>query len=362
MSTVSGDTTQDIAETITRIWQDVLGVPPTDPRQDFFAAGGDSLGFVGLIEGIEAELGVLLPTDMLVLDSMGDGISPTALLTAAQTVECGDGASSAAHDRGLSLVPLYPAEQLGERRPMLHIFPGLGAHAVSLQELGLALGDDVRLCVFHRELDDPLGGTLEELAARAVRLLRRAQPRGPYHVGGYSFGAFVAYEMVRQLTAAGETVAPLVIIDGPCPLWHLTPANALPVAWRIVRSALDLRRPIPRLSRVISVLRARDLADLPRQALVAEHDRIARDYRRRVGALSRPSVQILLYCGDEQPRGRLNAGPAMGWDLLRGATVRRLVLPGRHGAILQGSSVVALAMDLVEALAAFPPEPLRPIR
>jgi thioesterase domain-containing protein len=43
--------------------------------------------------------------------------------------------------------------------------------------------------------------------------MRRAQPAGPYHLGGWSFGGVVAVEMARQLRAAGEEVALLAILD-----------------------------------------------------------------------------------------------------------------------------------------------------
>ena len=41
------------------------------------------------------------------------------------------------------------------------------------------------------------------------------QPHGPYLLGGHSMGGKVAYEMVRQLEAANESVAMLAIIDVP---------------------------------------------------------------------------------------------------------------------------------------------------
>lgn len=44
------------------------------------------------------------------------------------------------------------------------------------------------------------------------------QPEGPYDIGGYSLGAVLAYEVVRQLQALGEIVNSLVMIDpvDPC--------------------------------------------------------------------------------------------------------------------------------------------------
>lgn len=55
--------------------------------------------------------------------------------------------------------------------------------------------------------------TMAELAAVYLRSLRIEQPRGPYLLGGYSFGATVSREMAQQLQAGGESVLGLALID-----------------------------------------------------------------------------------------------------------------------------------------------------
>src|SRR5205814_10432314 len=47
--------------------------------------------------------------------------------------------------------------------------------------------------------------------------VRRVQPQGPYLLGGYSGGGTVAFEMAKQLTAEGESVAFLGFIDSYSP-------------------------------------------------------------------------------------------------------------------------------------------------
>ena len=51
------------------------------------------------------------------------------------------------------------------------------------------------------------------MAATYVEAIRRVQPRGPYHLGGWSLGGMIAFEMGRQLTDLGESVASVAIID-----------------------------------------------------------------------------------------------------------------------------------------------------
>lgn len=56
-------------------------------------------------------------------------------------------------------------------------------------------------------------GTVEELADSYIAALRTVQPHGPYSVGGWSYGGFVAFEIARRLRDAGEEVAHLVLLD-----------------------------------------------------------------------------------------------------------------------------------------------------
>lgn len=55
--------------------------------------------------------------------------------------------------------------------------------------------------------------SLEALAAFYIKQIRTVQPRGPYTVVGYSFGASIAYEMVAQLEKAGDACS-LLMLDG----------------------------------------------------------------------------------------------------------------------------------------------------
>lgn len=47
-----------------------------------------------------------------------------------------------------------------------------------------------------------------------IAALRAVQPEGPYHIGGYCYGGFVAFEMASQLERQGEQVGLLAIFEG----------------------------------------------------------------------------------------------------------------------------------------------------
>ncbi|CAN8106101.1 unnamed protein product [Discula destructiva] len=56
------------------------------------------------------------------------------------------------------------------------------------------------------------------IATKFIDEMKKRQPKGPYNLAGWSAGGVIAYEIVVQLTKAGERVANLIIIDAPCPV------------------------------------------------------------------------------------------------------------------------------------------------
>jgi hypothetical protein len=65
--------------------------------------------------------------------------------------------------------------------------------------------------------DAPL--TLEEVATAHLQSIRAIQPEGPYLLGGFCSGAYVAYEVARQLQEQGQKVELLVLI-APAEITH----------------------------------------------------------------------------------------------------------------------------------------------
>ncbi len=59
----------------------------------------------------------------------------------------------------------------------------------------------------------PVPPTVETMAVAHIKSMRSVQPEGPYLLGGWCNGGLVAYEMARQLHAAGQAVDMLVLMD-----------------------------------------------------------------------------------------------------------------------------------------------------
>jgi len=75
------------------------------------------------------------------------------------------------------------------------------------------LGPDQPVLIVHLHglVEASVPPTIEAMAADRIHSLRAMRPHGPYVLGGHCNDAFVAFEMARQLRAAGEAV-PLVIL------------------------------------------------------------------------------------------------------------------------------------------------------
>jgi naphtho-gamma-pyrone polyketide synthase len=58
---------------------------------------------------------------------------------------------------------------------------------------------------------------IDEVSQLYITEIRRRQPHGPYALGGWSVGGIFAYHIAQQLTAQGEQVSELVLIDCPVP-------------------------------------------------------------------------------------------------------------------------------------------------
>ncbi len=203
----------DVERKLARIWESVLGITPVGVRDDFFAVGGHSLLGVRVLAQAEKEFGRRLP-----LSAIFDARTIEELAVRLQ--------SDAGTIRWRSLVPVQPH---GNRRPVF------GVHLLHYLPLANYLSPDQPFYGLRYGMGD-LGEaeppeTLEKLAAHYVAEMRRFQPEGPYALIGYCFAGVVAYEMARQLRAAGQQVAPLILLDS----WLLSERRRLPVA-RIIRN------------------------------------------------------------------------------------------------------------------------------
>ena len=103
----------------------------------------------------------------------------------------------------------------GSKRPFFFLHGHWKGTAFFCFPLARELGSDQPFYTLEPYQFDGLSvpPTVEAMAAAHVKSMRSIQPEGPYLLGGWCNGGLVAYEMARQLHAAGQTVDLLVLMD-----------------------------------------------------------------------------------------------------------------------------------------------------
>ena len=181
--------------------------------------------------------------------------------------------------------------------------------------------------------------------------IRRRQPRGPYHLGGWSAGGVIAYEVTQQLLGAGERVDTLVLIDSLCPI------NLQPLPPRLHHFFAEIgllggegQEPpswlLPHFEASIKALTAYEAAPIkdkelaPRTlAIWARHGvcRYPDDPRPKLSSDDPKSMKWLL-------ENRTDFG-FNGWDTLLGKKVIETAsLDGNHFSLMKEPEQVSLAM------------------
>jgi acyl-CoA synthetase (AMP-forming)/AMP-acid ligase II/thioesterase domain-containing protein/acyl carrier protein len=178
------------------LWRETLGLDHIGLHQNFFLLGGDSLQGVELLTLVENKLGHALPQSVL--------------------IEHGSVAGMAAYIEKDEFAPcVVPIQPMGDRPPFFCVHGATGG-VLGFLQLVRHMGNNQP---FYGIQSVGLDGKqvplkrIEDMAAHYLREVRGYQPLGPYYLGGYSMGGIVAYEMTRQLRAAGESVALLALID-----------------------------------------------------------------------------------------------------------------------------------------------------
>ncbi|MFC6010437.1 amino acid adenylation domain-containing protein [Nocardia lasii] len=182
---------------VAALMAEALGLPEIGVHDDFFALGGTSLTAMRLIVSIEQRYGLSLPVSAL-------ATGPTVAALADKL----DTRTATAFD------PLV-ALRAGTADPLFLVHP-IGGNVLCYVELSNHLPADqpvYGLQAAGLEIGTTPAESIPDMAAAYLTALRRVQPEGPYHLGGWSLGGMVAFEMARQLRESGHEVATLTLID-----------------------------------------------------------------------------------------------------------------------------------------------------
>ncbi|HBV14238.1 non-ribosomal peptide synthetase [Chryseobacterium carnipullorum] len=184
---------------LVEIWQELLKIEKVGIHDNFFELGGHSL----LAFKIVTHINTIFDTDMRI-----------ALLFEFPTIS-----QLAANMNAKSLFDndiLIPLQKSGNKKALFLAPDGSGTCHV-YGGLTESLGSNQPVYGFHSpglDGESKLAESLEEMVTRFVDEMQKVDPHGPYRLGGYSFGAIIAYQMALQLKEKGFEVDELIFFDG----------------------------------------------------------------------------------------------------------------------------------------------------
>ncbi len=187
----------EVEDKLARIWREVLQLDQVGIHDNFFELGGNSLLAVQVVGRV-------------IRTFANENLTLSAMLQAPTVIEFAHMLMQGGSQYRL-LVPMRTAGT----RPPFYCVAGAGGNILTLRALAMTLPEDqpfYGLQSLGLDGGDPFG-TVEEAAATYVQAIRRLQPRGPYYIGGYSYGGLVAFEMAREFASLGERVGLLALLN-----------------------------------------------------------------------------------------------------------------------------------------------------
>jgi len=198
-----------------------------------------------------------------------------------------------------------------------------------------------------------------------LSVIRKRQPRGPYLLGGPSFGGNIAYEMACSLTAAGETVALLALFDAFGPGYP----RREPLQTRVRQKLSRLTKRLtgaPDERQSVALDRSKDavwaMARIPdghsESVKTLQRVSLAHEYALQTYRPSHYPGHLKLFRAAITPEwtGLSFDNPTNGWDAVVHGGVHVTTVPGTHQFILDPPWVehliAALSVMLSEAVGA----------
>ena len=190
----------EVEAALARIFEEALGVTRVGACDDFFALGGHSLLAVRVMAAVQRRFERELPLVTLFRE-------PTVERLAARLRESRRGPTS----------PLVCLRQ-GRGAP-LFLVHAAGGTVAGYHALAARLPDRAVYGLQAAGLEGECEpeSDLAAMAARYVAAVRAARPAGPIHLAGWSLGGVIAFEMARQILAAGGELGVLALLDTTAP-------------------------------------------------------------------------------------------------------------------------------------------------
>ena len=182
------------------LWERLLGRRPIGIHDDFFALGGHSLLAARMFAELETQTGQRLPFSVLFDNPTIAHLTELLLQKERQ---------SAAESVVVSL------NVSGRKPPFFFLHGDFSGGGFYCRAMAQMIGEDRPFHILHPHgLHGELPpATIEQMASERLAAVQKLRAQGPWLLGGFCNGALVAFEMARQLEAAGETVGAVVLFS-----------------------------------------------------------------------------------------------------------------------------------------------------
>ncbi|MGA3172785.1 MAG: amino acid adenylation domain-containing protein [Chthoniobacteraceae bacterium] len=179
------------------IWEELLSRRPIGVTDDFFDLGGHSLLAIRMLSQVEKVTGIKIPPRVLFEDATIRHL-----------------AAAARRPEAITSSAMVPVQSEGALPPLFFLHGDFVEGGLYCVKMARSIGvDRPFFAIDPHGVHDKPPHSIEEMAAARVELVRQVRPHGPYLLGGFCNGGLVAFEMARQLEAAGESVSSLVLLS-----------------------------------------------------------------------------------------------------------------------------------------------------
>jgi len=331
---------------MTGIWQDVLKLQRIGVDDNFFDIGGHSLLAVQIMTRIEKQLDKENRIPLATLFSY-----PTVALLSLFIDQ-----RSAVKNEWKTIVPIKPT---GSKMPV-YIVHGHGLNVLNFNDLAGQVDQDqpvygLQGIGLHGE--EVVLDTIEHIAAIYVDEVIGHNPAGPYAVGGYSLGGFIAFEMARQLDAMGKQVKIIAIFDTDADLARQTEP------WYIIRPKI-IKRYMPKFmggkkslwKQLVTKFREKKeelrLVKKDESAAYYVHlDSLVEGYFDALYRYKLTPVNLDIYLFKADFNDHYNDDEVfLGWRKYTTKEVKRYLIPGDHLTMMALPNALELGKALQEAL------------
>ena len=220
-------------------------------------------------------------------------------------------------------------------KPYMFIVHAVGGEMFSFQPLAALLSQSHQVFGVHSSLVLRRLSTVPEIASFYCSKIKQIQTQGPFVLGGYSYGAWIAHSIAQLLEESGQSVSMLLMIDPPS-LDSLKPTTPNYVFERaIVLSDVYVKHFIKNPNKEL-------MEDMIKQLKKQVNELI--DYK---SSLQQVSCEVRVFLAKERLHiDGYNLKDVDHWKHTSNGDVKVIEIPGRHSNCISSVNCFHIAANL----------------